>query len=95
VVCLGYAFTYDVSLPGYRGLLGGRRAVVITTGSADPDTYPEAWQREAQEKLVPEVLRTAGIDTISRLSLTQIHRYAPSDDLTAALQTVAAFARTL
>jgi NAD(P)H dehydrogenase (quinone) len=95
VLCLGYAFRYEIARNGYAGLLAPRRAAIISTASADPRTYPEPWQAEVQTKLVPAILGTAGIETARQLALTEIHQYAPPEVFADALAAVGTFARTI
>lgn len=95
VVCLDFAFRYDIKRLGYAGLLEGREAVVISTGSSDPRTYTEPWQAGAHERFVADILRTAGVPVTRHFALANVHQYAPPEELAESLRTVHAFASTL
>lgn len=92
VICLGFAFRYDIASRGYVGLLTGRSAVIVSTGSSDPAVYESDWQRGAHRDFVAEVLKVAGIQVTRHLALTNVHRYAAGADLRGGLEAVASLA---
>jgi NAD(P)H dehydrogenase (quinone) len=93
VICIGFAFRFEVTLNRFAGLLEGRRAFAISTGSADPTTYAAPWQADAHREFVKEILAVAGVPMVEHLALTNVHQYAPPDDLLAALDSVERLAR--
>jgi putative NADPH-quinone reductase len=93
VICTHFAFRFDVSLNRFVGLLGGRRAFAVSTGSSDPATYPIPWQAGAHADFLKEILAVAGVPLVEHLVLTNIHQYAPPADLSVALDSVEQLAR--
>lgn len=81
VLCLGFAFTYDIKRNGYIGTLQERKAVIISTGSSDPGSYPVAWQAAAHINYVGDILAMSGVTVARHMSLHNIHPYQPQNEL--------------
>ena len=95
VLCLHFAFKYDIKQNGYVGTLQDREAVIISTGSSDPSSYPVAWQAAAHTSYVGDILAVSGIPVVKQMNLDSIHQYRDHFDLAQHLQSVYDFARSL
>jgi NAD(P)H dehydrogenase (quinone) len=81
VLCLDFAFRYDIKRSGYVGTLQDRRAVIISTGSSDPASYPIAWQTASHTSYVGDILAVSGVTVIEHMSLYTIHQYQSRSEL--------------
>jgi NAD(P)H dehydrogenase (quinone) len=81
VLCLGFAFAYDIKRNGYVGTLQERKAVIISTGSSDPGSYPVAWQAASHTNYVGDILAMSGITVARHMSLYNIHSYQSQSEL--------------
>jgi NAD(P)H dehydrogenase (quinone) len=95
VLCLNFAFRYDIKQNGYVGALQDRKAAIISTGSSDPSTYPVAWQTAAHMSFVGDILAVSGIPVVKQISLDSIHQYRDPSELDQLLYDVYEFARSL
>ena len=95
VLCLDFAFTYDIKRNGYVGTLEGRRAVIISTGSSDPGSYPIDWQAASHTSYVGDILAISGVEVIKQIHLHNIHQYRPRSELDKYLDEVYDFASDL
>lgn len=95
VLSQGFAFQYDVTLNRLVGKLNERKALVITTSSADPSTYESQWQAESQTSYVSDILNICGVGPIKVLNFNNVHAYALADELKSYQREVLDCARSL
>jgi NAD(P)H dehydrogenase (quinone) len=95
VLCLNFAFRYDVKQGGFVGLLDGRRAVVISTSSADAAAYESTWQTESQNNYVSAILMMSGVSVIKQMNFCNVHAYSSPSDLNAHLLDVQEYMQSL
>ncbi len=65
----------DIKHGGYVGTLQDRKAVIISTGSSDPSTYPVAWQTASHTNYIGDILAVSGIPVVKQMNLGSIHQY--------------------
>jgi NAD(P)H dehydrogenase (quinone) len=95
VLCQNFAFRYDVKVNATVGTLQDRRAVIISTSSSDPNSYPIRWQAASHTDFVREILTTSGLNVIKQMNFYEIHQYADQHQLSAHLDDVDNFVKTL
>lgn len=95
VLCLDFAFRYDVKHSGFVGMLQDRKSVIISTGSSDPNTYPVNWQAASHTDYVGALLVFSGLEIIKQMHFYNIHQYRPPGELKAYLSDVYSFAKSL
>lgn len=95
VLCQNFAFKYDINLNGMVGILQDRKAVIISTSSADPSKYPISWQAASHTGYVHDILVYSGITVIKQMNFHEIHQYADRNELSAYLHDVYNFIKTL
>ena len=95
VLCLDFAFTYDIKRNGYVGTLQNRKAVIISTGSSDPGSYPIGWQAASHTSYVGDILAISGVVVIKQMHFPNVHQYRSPSDLDEYLSDAYTFASNL
>ncbi|MFL5805766.1 MAG: NAD(P)H-dependent oxidoreductase [Roseiflexaceae bacterium] len=95
VLCLDFAFKYDIKRSSYVGTLQDRKAAIISTGSSDPASYPVAWQTASHTSYVGDILAVSGVTVIKHMILYNIHQYQSRSELEQHLSDVYDFSRSL
>lgn len=95
VLCLDFAFRYDIRHVGFVGTLQDRKAVVISTGSSDPSHYSVNWQTASHKDYVRDILVTTGLTIIRQMDFYNIHQYRAQSELSEYLRDVYSFAKTV
>jgi len=95
VLCLDFAFKYDIKHNGFVGMLQDRKAFIISTGSSDPNTYPVNWQAASHTDYVGSLLVVSGLTIIKQMHFYSVHQYRLQSELSAYLSEVYSFAKSL
>jgi NAD(P)H dehydrogenase (quinone) len=94
VLCQDFAFKYDVGLNRLVGMLAGRKAVIISTSSADPASYESSWQAGSQTSYVNDILLMCGIRVVKLMNFSNIHAFTFPEELKEHQREVLAFAES-
>lgn len=96
VLCLNFAYNYDIKQNKLVGKLQDKKAIIISTASSIPEQhYTELWQIDSHNKLVSSILSFSGITTIKKFNLYNIHNYTPKEELYLHLKKVYDFVKNL
>lgn len=95
VLCLEFAFRYDIKRNGFVGMLQDRKAVIISTGTSDPSSYSVDWQAASHTDYVGALMLESGLTIIKQLHFYNVHQYGSPSELNAHLSEVYSFVRNL